>query len=118
MLVVDGVNNKIKVPKIVNNLFRVNDTILSSTFSRQCSTSSNTSRDSRNVEERIPDDVLHMDRQTTVTNKVALPKLAKFKPPEVGDYFEIEVMMAASPSNFLVSFNLLDIFRSRNSNKN
>lgn len=69
-------------------IFRVNDV----PFSRQSSTTSNTSRDSKVQEELSKFDNL------TISGR----KLPKFQPPEVRDYFDIEVVMTATPDNFQV----------------
>lgn len=68
--------------------FRVSDT----PFSRQSSTTSNCSRDSKFQEELSNFDFL------TISGR----KLPKFQPPEVGNIFMVEVLMTAHPSFFKV----------------
>lgn len=85
--------NKDKIPVCVNEALEA-----------LYSTSSSTSRDSRITDER-PGDLLQTFDNLSINSQESLPKLTKFQPPATGTYFEVEVVMAATPTNFVVSDN-------------
>ncbi|KAG4078963.1 hypothetical protein HA402_010915 [Bradysia odoriphaga] len=63
-----------------------------SLYSRQSSINSNSSR-----EPKTPDDLSHFNNLT-----LHGPKLPKFQPPNIGDHFDIEVVMTATPAHFMI----------------
>lgn len=86
-----------KQNKIWSTLYRASET----SFSRQSSVSSITGRDPKALDE------LSNFKNLTVSTSRKLPKL---QPPKVSDYFDVEVVMAASPSNFQVSIFLIVLY--------
>lgn len=84
-----------KLLNIKDFLFLRTETLLSrqnstssSSFSRQTSTTSNGGV---------------QDELTNFSNMSIMRQLPKFQPPEVNSYFDVEVVMTATPSNFQVS---------------